>query len=234
MRASRCLFLLTAFASLVATTEATSAATSALNATATSALTPSVPASVSKTRPNIVILLADDWGFTDVGAFGSEIHTPNLDALAQRGARFANFHATASCSPTRSMLLTGVDNHLNGVGNMRETIPQEHVGKPGYFSVLNNFCFAPVHAKTKEGTLHYMNSYYYIGHFSKFILPGARRIVSSSSRAQLLTTAFQNPDGSIAVVVMNPTKEKISYRMCIAGQAVETLSLPHSIATLVF
>ncbi len=137
MRASRCLFLLTAFASLVATTEATSAATSALNATATSALTPSVPASVSKTRPNIVILLADDWGFTDVGAFGSEIHTPNLDALAQRGARFANFHATASCSPTRSMLLTGVDNHLNGVGNMRETIPQEHVGKPGYFSVLN-------------------------------------------------------------------------------------------------
>jgi glucosylceramidase len=107
----------------------------------------------------------------------------------------------------------------------------DETGGPNH---VNNFCFAPVHAKTKEGTLHYMNSYYYIGHFSKFILPGARRIVSSSSRAQLLTTAFQNPDGSIAVVVMNPTKEKISYRMCIAGQAVETLSLPHSIATLVF
>jgi len=88
-------------------------------------------------RPNIVVLLADDWGFSDVGAFGSEIATPNLDALAQLGTRFSNFHVTASCSPTRSMLLTGVDNHRNGVGNMRETIPQEHKGKPGYLSVLN-------------------------------------------------------------------------------------------------
>lgn len=88
-------------------------------------------------RPNIVVLLADDWGFSDVGAFGGEISTPNLDALAHRGVRFSNFHVAASCSPTRSMLLTGVDNHRNGVGNMRETIPQEHLGHPGYLSVLN-------------------------------------------------------------------------------------------------
>ena len=90
-----------------------------------------------KTRPNIVVLLADDWGFSDVGAYGGEIATPHLDELARRGVRFSNFHVTASCSPTRSMLLTGVDNHRNGVGNMRETIPQEHVGKPGYLSVLD-------------------------------------------------------------------------------------------------
>ena len=96
------------------------------------------PGSAGKpSRPNIVVLLADDWGFSDVGAFGSEIATPNLDALARQGTRFSNFHVTASCSPTRSMLLTGVDNHLNGVGNMRETIPLEHEGKPGYLSVLN-------------------------------------------------------------------------------------------------
>ena len=88
-------------------------------------------------RPNIVVLLADDWGFSDVGAFGSEIHTPHLNQLAQSGTRFSNFHVSASCSPTRSMLLTGVDNHLNGVGNMRETIPQSHVGRAGYLSVLN-------------------------------------------------------------------------------------------------
>lgn len=106
----------------------------------------------------------------------------------------------------------------------------DETGGPNH---VNNFCFAPVHAKTKEGTLHYMNSYYYIGHFSKFIRPGAQRIVSSSSRAQLLTTAFQNPDGSIAVIVMNPTREKIAYRMYLGGQAVETVSLPRSIATLV-
>jgi arylsulfatase/uncharacterized sulfatase len=88
-------------------------------------------------RPNIVVLLADDWGYSDVGAFGSEIHTPHLNQLAQSGTRFSNFHVSASCSPTRSMLLTGVDNHLNGVGNMRETIPQSHVGRAGYLSVLN-------------------------------------------------------------------------------------------------
>ena len=91
-----------------------------------------------KTRPNIVLLVADDWGFSDVGAYGSEIATPHLDELARRGVRFSNFHVSASCSPTRAMLLTGVDNHLNGVGNMRETIPQAHMGKPGYLTVLNN------------------------------------------------------------------------------------------------
>ncbi|MFO1199597.1 MAG: arylsulfatase [Burkholderiaceae bacterium] len=83
------------------------------------------------------MLLADDWGFTDVGAFGGEMATPNLDALAHRGVRFSNFHVSASCSPTRAMLLTGVDNHRNGVGNMRETIPREHAGQPGYLTVLN-------------------------------------------------------------------------------------------------
>jgi arylsulfatase A-like enzyme len=104
----------------------------ALAAGAAGAATPAAPA-----RPNIVVLLADDWGFSDVGAFGGEIATPNLDALARRGMRFSNFHVSASCSPTRSMLLTGVDNHRNGVGNMRETIPQEHLGKPGYLTALS-------------------------------------------------------------------------------------------------
>ena len=92
---------------------------------------------VASGRPNIVVLVADDWGFTDVGAFGGEIATPNIDALAQRGTRFTNFHAAASCSPTRSMLLTGVDNHRNGVGNLREAMPREHLGKPGYLGSLS-------------------------------------------------------------------------------------------------
>ncbi len=88
-------------------------------------------------RPNIVVLVADDWGFSDVGAFGGEIATPNLDALAARGARFANFHTSASCSPTRSMLLTGVDHHRNGVGSLRESMPRQHIGQPGYEGELN-------------------------------------------------------------------------------------------------
>jgi arylsulfatase/uncharacterized sulfatase len=89
-------------------------------------------------RPNIVILLADDWGFSDIGSFGSEIHTPNIDALAKAGVRFSDFHVAGSCSPTRAMLQTGISNHRAGLGNMPETIPPEHVGKPGYDTVLND------------------------------------------------------------------------------------------------
>jgi len=96
---------------------------------------------------------------------------------------------------------------------------------------VNNFCFAPVHEK--DGDLHYMNSYYYIGHFSKFIRPGARRIISSSNRAQLLTTAFINTDGKLAVVVMNPTNEKFDYRLYFGKKAAEATSLPNSISTLI-
>jgi glucosylceramidase len=98
---------------------------------------------------------------------------------------------------------------------------------------VGNFCFAPVHADTRTGDLHYLSSYYYIGHFSKFIRPGAKRIVSSASRGQFLTTAFVNPDGKIAVVVMNASNDQIPYRLWIAGQAAEIVSLPHSIQTLV-
>lgn len=89
-------------------------------------------------QPNIVILLADDWGFTDVGAFGGEMATPNIDALARAGVRFSNFHVAGSCSPTRAMLQTGVGNHRNGLGNMPETIPPDHVGQPGYDTVMNH------------------------------------------------------------------------------------------------
>ncbi len=96
------------------------------------ALAASPVATAAPQRPNIVVLVADDWGFTDLGAFGGEIDTPHLDALAKRGMRFSNFHVAASCSPTRSMLLTGVDNHRNGVGNLREAMPGAHLGRPGY------------------------------------------------------------------------------------------------------
>lgn len=96
------------------------------------------PVSAPSRHPNIVILLADDWGFSDVGAFGAEFATPNIDALAQAGMRFSNFHVAGSCSPTRAMLQTGVMNHRNGLGNMPETIPDEHRGKPGYDTVMNH------------------------------------------------------------------------------------------------
>jgi glucosylceramidase len=98
---------------------------------------------------------------------------------------------------------------------------------------VGNFCFAPVHADTKTGALMYTNSYYYIGHFSKFIRPGAKRIVSSASRDMLLSTAFVNPDGKIAVVVMNKTDQNIDYYLWIKGKAAKTTSPAHSMSTLV-
>ena len=89
-------------------------------------------------RPNIVVILGDDLGYADMGAFGSEIRTPNLDALAKDGVRFTNFYTHASCSPTRAMLLTGVDTHLNGLGNMDEWTAPNQRGAVGYEGYLNN------------------------------------------------------------------------------------------------
>lgn len=98
---------------------------------------------------------------------------------------------------------------------------------------VGNFCFAPVHADTKTGKLIYTNSYYYLGHFSKFVRPGARRVASSSNRDKLITTAFMNTDGKLAVIVMNKTDDKIPYYLWMDGKAAETTSLPHSISTFI-
>src|SRR5690554_1933069 len=91
---------------------------------------------VSK-RPNFLIIVADDLGYSDIGAFGGEIQTPNLDALAFSGVRLANFHAAPACAPSRAMLLTGVDNHLVGVGTML-TPTAEQAAKPGYLGHLTD------------------------------------------------------------------------------------------------
>jgi arylsulfatase len=83
-------------------------------------------------RPNIVIILADDMGFADMGSYGSEIKTPHFDSLASNGVRFTNFYTHATCSPTRSILLSGVDTHLNGLGNMDEWTAPNQMGVDGY------------------------------------------------------------------------------------------------------
>jgi len=98
---------------------------------------------------------------------------------------------------------------------------------------VGNFCFAPVHADTRNGQLIYTNAFYYIGHFSKFVRPGARRIAVSSNRAALQTTAFVNKDQSVVVIVMNDTDKAWAYHLIVKGEAAVTESLPHSIATLI-
>ncbi|PTQ74065.1 arylsulfatase [Pseudomonas sp. GV071] len=89
-------------------------------------------------RPNFLVIVADDLGFSDLGAFGGEIATPNLDALANAGVRLTDFHTAPTCSPTRSMLLTGTDHHIAGIGAMAEAIHPDQQGKPGYEGYLND------------------------------------------------------------------------------------------------
>ena len=98
----------------------------------------SAQAPASGTRPNILLIMADDLGYTDVACFGGEIETPHIDALAARGVRFTNFHTSVSCSPTRSMLMTGTDNHIAGLGNMAEMMTEAQRGQPGYEGHLND------------------------------------------------------------------------------------------------
>jgi len=98
---------------------------------------------------------------------------------------------------------------------------------------VGNYCFAPVHADTQTGKLIYTNIYYYLGQFSKFVRPGDKRIVSSSNRDKLLTTAFKNAAGKLTVVVMNTSDDKIAYNLIIKNKGAVVNSLPHSISTLI-
>ncbi len=96
-------------------------------------------ANTSPTKPpNILVIVADDLGYSDLGAFGSENQTPNIDQLAQQGKILTNFYAQPTCSPTRSELFSGVDHHLAGVGSMREELAPEQAGQPGYEGVLDS------------------------------------------------------------------------------------------------
>ena len=88
-------------------------------------------------RPNILLIVADDLGWSDMGSFGGEINTPNLDALAFNGIRLTNFYTAPTCSPTRAMLLSGTDSHLAGLGNMEEELGPNQKGKNGYEGYLN-------------------------------------------------------------------------------------------------
>jgi arylsulfatase A-like enzyme len=89
-------------------------------------------------RPNILVIMGDDLGFSDIGSFGSEISTPNLDQIAKEGKILTNYHAMPTCSPARTALLTGVDNHIGGLGAMAETLVSNQMGKPGYEGYLNH------------------------------------------------------------------------------------------------
>lgn len=120
-----------------------------------------------------------------------------------------------------------INDFNNGMSGFTDwNILLDETGGPNH---VGNFCFAPVHGDTRTGELIYTNAYYYIGHFSKFIQQGAKRINAVPTRSQLLSTAFLNPDGSVVVVVMNESTINTPFYLWIDGKAVESLARPHSI-----
>lgn len=96
------------------------------------------PVASPASRPNIVFVLLDDAGFSDLGAYGSEIQTPTIDQLAKEGVRFTNFHTASTCESSRAMLHSGVDNHRAGAGTLQVVIADNQRGQPGYEGYLSD------------------------------------------------------------------------------------------------
>ena len=134
---------------------------------------PAAPIATVKPPPNIVLLLADDLGFSDLASYGSEINTPNLSTLAHQGVQFSNFHVAANCAPTRAMLMTGVNNHRAGVGNIIEMIPDEFLDSPAYQGTLSTNTVTVATLLRDAGYHTYMAGKWHLGH-SPELLPSAR------------------------------------------------------------
>jgi arylsulfatase A-like enzyme len=119
--------------------------------------------SVPAARPNFVVVLVDDLAFTDLGVYGGEARTPNLDMLAARGARFSSYHTSPLCSPSRAMLLTGIDNHRTGVATIPETLPAAQRGKRGYSMHLEDGVETVATRLKGEGYRTYMSGKWHLG-----------------------------------------------------------------------
>ena len=122
-------------------------------------------------RPNILLIVADDLGYSDIGSYGSEISTPNLDQLANNGLRFSSFYTTASCAPTRAMLLTGVDSHRAGVANISEALTPEQAHSPFYRGTLNHNVITIARLLNDAGYDTAMSGKWHLGYADPSLLP---------------------------------------------------------------
>ena len=143
---------------------ATLSAYGALDVTPTTTIlaTPVTPAAPAAKRPNILYIMADDLGYSDIGAFGGEIETPNLDALARGGRLLTNHHTGTVCAITRSMLISGTDHHLVGEGTMGAP-RDERRGLPGYEGYLNNSALSVAQLLNDGGYHTYMAGKWHLG-----------------------------------------------------------------------
>ncbi|MFN3474982.1 MAG: arylsulfatase [Blastomonas sp.] len=122
--------------------------------------------SVEKPAPNFVVLLADDLALMDLGVYGGEASTPHIDALARRGRMFTRYYSSPLCSPSRAMLLTGLDNHRTGVSTIQEVIPPEHMGKKGYSLRFEPGVTTISERLKAQGYRTYMTGKWHLGHGS--------------------------------------------------------------------
>ncbi len=153
-------------------------------------------------RPNVLLIVVDDLGYADLGVFGSEIETPNLDRLANSGVLLTNFYVAPTCSPTRSMLLSGTDNHIAGLGNMAEDMAPNQEGQPGYEGYLNFRVAALPELFQESGYNTYMTGKWHLG-LTEETEPAARGFDKSFALLQGGAGHFDNmlpivgPDNAI-------------------------------------
>ncbi|MEP4076306.1 arylsulfatase [Haloferula sp.] len=164
-------------------------------------------------RPNILLIVADDMGYSDIGPFGSEISTPTLDSLAKEGLRATNFHVLPTCSPSRSVLLSGMDNHRAGLGTMGEMKTPEMDGVPGYEGYLNHQVAALPELMRADGYHTYMIGKWHLGHDEKTV-PHARGFEESFVLVPGGGSHWADQKG------VTPTQPMLYQRN---GQVVETL-----------
>ena len=164
-------------------------------------------------RPNILLVVIDDIAFSDIGVFGSEIATPNIDALANDGVLLTGFHTAANCSPTRAMLLSGVDSHIAGLGNMAEEMAPNQKGQPGYEGYLNFNVAALPEVLLDAGYHTYMTGKWHLG-LTRETSPVARGFEKSFALLQGGAGAFSN-----MLQVIGPNKA----RYMEDGEPVEAL-----------
>jgi len=163
---------------------------------------PAALAAATPKQPNILLIMADDLGYSDIGRFGGEIATPNLDRLAHEGVTMTRFHASPFCSPTRAMLMSGSDNHLVGLGDMAELITKEQRGHPGYEGVLNDRVVTVAQVLKDAGYRTAMVGKWHLGIPEQFS-PAARGFDQSYAMVQGGASHYDDQSG---IVALDPNK----------------------------